>query len=402
MSGNLYLRLTEGDTVSWMVRGPEGTALAEGPLEQAAARAVGQRLIVLVPAADAVITEARLPARQTRHLRQAVPFAIEEQLSDDVERLHFALAPKRAADGSQPVAVVSRERMAQWLARLDGAGLHPAVMVPESLALPWNEEEWTLFVDQEGALLRTGPARGYGLEADGLDAMLAIALEQAAEKPKRLWLLNGGIDAAPLHAACAEVEVPVAEEAINGGRLSLLSGSHAVAPVIDLLQGDFSRREDLGKLWRPWRFAAVLFVVWAVLQTGLGAYHYVSLKRESAQLKAEIEQLYRDAFPEARNITDPRLQMEKHLADLRGGSGGGPFVSLITRAAPVLRGSAGTDIGALRFKDGVLEVEFAVANFQAVDQLKQALAGAQLQVETQNVSARDGKTQGVLRLREGK
>jgi general secretion pathway protein L len=111
--------------------------------------------------------------------------------------------------------------------------------------------------------------------------------------------------------------------------------------------------------------------------------------------------VYRRAFPEARNVANPRLQMEQHLAQLRGG-GGGSFVPLMVKAGPILRGQAGLELTALRYKDGALDVDLIVGDFQAIDRLKQVLAGQGLRVEVQNASARGGKTEGKLRLREGK
>jgi general secretion pathway protein L len=403
MSGTLFLRLSDHGA-SWIVRGPDAFRRVErGSLEQAAAHAAGQKVVVLAPAADVLLTEARLPARHTRHLRQAVPFAIEEQLSDDVERLHFALAPKRNADGAQPVAVVARARMQDWLARLNAAGIHAQSLIPETLAVPVEDGTWSLLLDEQGGLLRTGAARGHALDADTVDTLLGIAFAQAGEmKPARLQLFDCRGDAAAqrVREACAAAQVEVSDGACHDGAMALLAQTLARPAANDLLQGEFSRREHLGKLWRPWRTAAILLGIWLVLQLSLGIYHYFTLSRESAQLQAQIEAVYRRAFPEARNIANPRLQMEQHLAQLRGG-GGGAFVPLMAKAAPVFRGEGSLEITALRFKDNVLDVDLTVSDFQAIDRLKQALSAKGLRVEIQNASARGGKTEGRLRLQEG-
>src|SRR3979409_1967692 len=80
-------------------RGLEGLAPAE-------------EIIVWTPAAETLFLRARLPTRSTAKIVQALPFALEEQLIDPPERLHFAFAHE--ADGALAVAGTRRERMEGW------------------------------------------------------------------------------------------------------------------------------------------------------------------------------------------------------------------------------------------------------------------------------------------------
>ncbi|UCE32574.1 MAG: hypothetical protein JSW68_06670, partial [Burkholderiales bacterium] len=78
-------------------------------------------------------------------------------------------------------------------------------------------------------------------------------------------------------------------------------------------------------------------------------------------LRAGLEQRFRDAFPEAKAIVDPVLQMRRNLADLRARSGQlGPddFVPLLTRFGQALGPRAVDALAAVDYREGRLEVKF--------------------------------------------
>jgi general secretion pathway protein L len=91
-------------------------------------------VVVWTPAAETLLLRARLPTRSAAKIAQALPFALEDQLIDAPEKLHFAFTQE--ADGALAVAVTRRERMEGWLAALAAAGLAPARLAPATLSLP--------------------------------------------------------------------------------------------------------------------------------------------------------------------------------------------------------------------------------------------------------------------------
>jgi len=117
---------------------PPSVFVRELPLEQIVGLAAGRKLVVFVPGAEVRLTQVQVPARQPAKVLQAAPFVLEDQLAEDIETLHFALGP-RQADGVFPVAVVSHAHMEEWLAPFRAQGVMPDQLVPETLALPWDQ-----------------------------------------------------------------------------------------------------------------------------------------------------------------------------------------------------------------------------------------------------------------------
>src|SRR5579862_8754415 len=154
MADWLLLRLprTPEEPATWLVASPAGAPLAateSGPLTAAAAAAGGRRVCALVPGTDVLLAEPDLPARSGVKLQQLVPYALEEQLADNIDELHFALG-RRAADSTRtPVAVVGRMLMDQWLGELRAAGIEPECLYADSDLLPVNPGQAVALLEED-------------------------------------------------------------------------------------------------------------------------------------------------------------------------------------------------------------------------------------------------------------
>ena len=123
---SLVIRLPEAEDApaSWLVVDAAGarlSAVQTGPLTLASSLAAGKRIIVLVPGVDVLLAEPELPVRGSAKLAQVVPFALEENLAEDVDEMHFAIGRREAARTGTPVAAVSHARLRGWLERLRAA-----------------------------------------------------------------------------------------------------------------------------------------------------------------------------------------------------------------------------------------------------------------------------------------
>lgn len=397
MSGELFIRLdAAGDGARWLRLAEDGAVAASGHGPLSEIKAAGQRLVVLVPGDAVLLCRAAVPVQKSvqkrRLLAQAVPYALEDQLAADVETLHFAFG--QVSSDQVAVAVIDRALMDGWLARLRAAGLNPSALVPETLLLPWQEGAWQLACLENCCLLRTGEQAGFAMDAANATLLVQQALTEAeAARPQRL-VTHGADGLAP-----GDIEVAAEPQPLPDEILPWLASHYDERLAINLLQGSYSRRERFGQYWRPWRLAASLAALLLLVQAGVTIADHQRLSRERLALQEQVEAIYRQAFPEARKVVNPRVQMERALKELRGGGGGG-LNQLLAEAGREFRASPGLTLQRLNYREGQLEVALTVADLQRLDELKQRLSqGGKLHVEIQSATAQGTLVEARLRIK---
>ncbi len=356
-----FFRFVSADEAEWLR--PDGE-VQRGPLADLSSQSDGARQILVAPSEAVTLHRLALPSRKRSTWARAVPFALEDYLVEDIETLHFALGG--AVDGGYlPVAVVDRILLSAWLETCDQAGLTPAAVVPDSLLLPWQNDEWSVLLEARRALVRTGRWEGFATERDNLALLLAQALAEAGEtKPRclRVW----GAPATEL----AETEVELSPEDTPIEPLALFSSSYQPATVLNLLQGGYSRQAHWGRWLRPWRAAAALAGMTLLVQIAGQVYDYWRLQREVTALRTEIERTFKDALPEATRIVNPKVQMETRLRELAP-SGGSGFLELLYQGVQPLAHFPNVTLRGLGYRDGQLDLALEGGDPAVLDRLRQ-------------------------------
>lgn len=408
MPEGLLIRLSEGGDARWAVVAGDGTlvgAEGSGPLEAVRPHLNGRPVTVLVPTADVLLVEADLPVRNRQRLLQALPYALEDSLAEEVEGLHFAVG-RRASGGGVAVAAVARERLESWLAALREVGVSPERMVPDVLAVPRPAGEWHVLVESDRALVHTGPDEGFAADRGNLPLLMRASLEEAeGARPQRIVV--GGQDPSAVvevSAAVADLVDSTVPEPTPVPALATLARGLSEPGALDLLQGAYDRRASLAAQLRPWRLALALALVWLLVEVGPRAYDYHRLEAEREALTLRGKALFHDALPGAQRMVNPRVQMERVLKGLRQSStSSDSFLALLAATGQVLsRSPALARLLSLNYRGGRLDLDVDASDVQALDRLKQDLERETgLQVEIQTANTRDGRVQSRLQLRRG-
>src|SRR6202012_1935007 len=173
MADWLLLRLPRipDQPATWLVVDPRGVAAGppqSGPLSLATPRSAGRRICVLVPGTDVLVAEPGLPTKAGAEWLQRLPKALEEQLADDIDDLHFAVGRRPADSPRTPVAVVTRALMDQWLTSLKSAGLEPEFMYADSDLLPHNPGQSVALLEEDIVVVRPPTGSPVTPPADAL------------------------------------------------------------------------------------------------------------------------------------------------------------------------------------------------------------------------------------------
>ena len=371
-------------------------------LEQLLDKHAGLRTTLLVPTEDLLITSVSIPTGNKQKLRQAVPYALEEQLIDDVDDLHYAIGTADS-DGARPVAIVKRAKMAEWLQPFDNTGLRVMACLPDIFILPQKADGWTLLIENHRALLRTAKDAGYVLPLEGLGELInaELSLQDKGEDstPPIIDLIDCRSDAAQF--AIDQLDCPVERISCSEGLEPLIAPEFNKPPSLNLLQGEFSRSDELWRHLKPWRAAAVLVLVTMLLSMSGWVIEYRRLVDQDQALQANIEKIYRQTFPGARKIINPRLQMEQKLAQLNRGQGSAGFSQLMVSALPVLLKVDGIKVEVLRYKQQSLEMELTLKDLPSIDKLKELMVAAGFQFKVKNASSSAGRVTGRVAISRG-
>lgn len=317
--------------------------------------------VLIFDARDVTLIAAKVPPLSGARLQRALPNLVEDSLLQDAHACAFALGP-RLGDDRRMVAVIDRG----WLEFVVGAvgrrGVRVAAAWPAQLVLPVEPGRWAIGCVHDGLALRTGEASGFGWSASVDQASRAEALVAAAEAGMQS---EGRPNAVAVYAEQPEWKASVEEAAKRIGVPISFSGLSAPQPAsVDLLsamQRGAGRRWLASFDWRSWRLplalAAGCLAAWLI---GLNL-QWGQLARERTQLRAQMEQIFRQAFPKAQVVVDPLLQMQRQVADLRlntGQSGPDDFLPMLARFSLALGPRANDALAGLEYRGGKLRVRF--------------------------------------------
>lgn len=323
---------------------------------------------VLVPAESVLMLVADLPLATRAKRVEALPFAIEDRISEPLDTVHLALgrevAPKRYL-----VGVVRHAVMAEWVAVADAAGLGQAAIVPDALALPAPDDgAWTVDVAGQRAIVRTTDGTGFAVPV----SLLAAAWEKAGRPPVRAS--GDGLPEA-MAASASALRPPGLAETL-------------AQPALDLRQGAYARRaRPIPAFGRrlAWIVGAAVLAHSVIAVADVAMLNVIAERR-----KDEAMQLYALAAP---NQPVPDGDLITAVADRlpASGVGGGaasPFLPLVSRISAALAPvSTEIDVRRMSFQGNSLVIEVAPMVGLAA-RARTALAGAG--VAAQVAEAPDG------------
>jgi general secretion pathway protein L len=389
MAEQLIIRI--GEEYEWCSPGSSG--FSRGTIEELLdqVQRSGGEVVVLVPGEQVLLTSVTVPSRNQRQILQAVPNLVEESLAMDIDECHFALSG-RSTGGDIAVAVVAKQTMHTWRAQLSDAGISAQMMLPDTLAAPWQSGT-TITVDGERVHIRTGEFAGFTLAASQLDFAIDLLVD---------------VDEVALYASSAALEtmqMSIAQiEAIEGVTLNVhpteqpLLTEYSKAASCNLLQGEFEVEQETSRGMQVWTSAAILaactFLLHVSLLLGQGIYLEISANR----YEQEARSLYQEVFPNDRNVRDLRRRWRAHLGG--GGATEGQFISLFRETAANLPGSNLT-VNNINFNEsrGDLILQLHASRSEQLVLFSQTLNKIGLNAEIGTISQEEDSVRGSIKVK---
>ena len=383
----IRLGVDREQAASWIAVDSNGTRTSQpvtGPLASAARDVADRSVIVLVPATTVLTTAVNIPVKGGSRLRAALPFALEEQLADDIEDLHFAAGTRRDS-GQVPVAVVAHEQMSEWLEQLDAAGLSASRIVPENYGLARIPGTMSLLAAEDQIIFNDGADNEFVMQGAKPSDALAIAgaLEESENEdhaPGHLLVYCSQADEERFQHDWNALRHELASVDINllpDGVLPRLAVTVAAGNGINLLQGRYGAKTEIGALFRPWRYAAVLFLTLGVLVFGGKVADYYRLTQEEVALKAQFAQVYQSIRPnDQREVVDPVATVNSVRRGLGAPTALQVLLPSLLQLGQAVQQNQTAKIEAISYRAGVIDVRLTAPDVATLDKIQKAVSSS--------------------------
>jgi len=434
MAEILYIRLgsQDQDEISWLIfNSLEQEIIASGELANAEqlsdlTEKAQQRVVkVFVPGSDVLLKRLTMPMKSSRAMRAAVPYMLEDELAQDVDELFFAYA-NITNDNSEHncfVAITQRAQMHLWLSWLADANIHTKSMLPDVLAMPYVDEQWSaIAINPERIpsdsvinraaneqrkptqiIIRQGKWQGFALDSEAfeftLQAMVLSSQDNDVSESKNTiepvtsLTVNAysplpAFEASDTDSFESQTVISVVE---SGAELPLaLFAQHSQHSTFNLLQDEFKVKERRSPYVTSWLWAAGFAACALLFNVSYKSAKLWQLSSQEAQVEAQIITRYKKAFPKAKRVRIGTIksQLSRELSKLGGGTEQAGFLSMLSQVQPAFAKVPNLKPESLKFdgKRQELRLQAIADDYQHFEQFKNALSLVNVTVKqgTQN------------------
>lgn len=338
----------------------DGQQVSSLSLADALVRFQGKSVALIVPVEHVASCAVALPAGSAHWQRQALPYAIEPLLAEEVEGLHLALGA-RMSDDRYRVVAIRRSLLHGWLAFLRDGGLRVAAIHVDADLLPTDVP--SLCWDETRCLLAGTDELRLALPS----SQLPLALNQLNVRCRVFFQA----DAVPMLPPDSAVSLEVVDAPLHAWL------ARHRAHTLDLAQGAFAVKSRGGlRHCKPVAAALALLLLAQLAFDGLQVW---LLNQQAAGYRQVNEAIYRELFPGEQRIINLKAQFDQHL---RQGTSASRFGDLLGEIAEAMPADTAMQLERLEFDSAQAQVTLQLHGGDAVDYetLQQRLRAARVNV----------------------
>lgn len=348
--------------------------LGHGNMAELKSIARGKKTTVLIDAHYTTLASVNVPSKNRNKQIQAVPFAMEDNLAEDIDDTYFALG--KSEDHRVPVIAIKRSLLEQTLEIFKQQQIHVDTITADSVAIPGSSTQWCVLIDEDSALIKTGPSEAHCCDRENLPVILRALLDQTDKQPEAItyyYKADDQIAAKMLN----DIDIPVESQTYQNHALEIFVTNLKEVHSLNLLQGEFAAKRESNSWIKPWKSVAFISAILIVFQLSHAAIISQQLEEQNLQLTRQIEKEFKRALPEARKMTNMRNRVERRLNELKtGGSGksNNGFLQILSKVTPVLSGNKKLDINAAVYKSNYVDLDLTAKTLDDIEKVKQQLA----------------------------
>lgn len=372
--------------------------LGHGNLDELKNLARGKKVSVLIDAHYTTLASVNVPSKNRNKQMQAVPFAMEDNLAEDIDDTYFALGT--SDDNKVPVIAIKRSLLEDTLELFKQQQIHLSEITADSVALPGSENQWCVLLDEDSALIKTASTESHCCDRDNLPLILQALLQQSASKPDSISYYYKADDE-QASSMLEPIEIEIEPHTYQNHALEIFVQHLDDIHELNLLQGEFTPKRESNNWLKPWKSVAALAGLWICLYLTNAAILGSQLKEENLKLTRQIEKEFKRAIPDARKMTNMKNRVDRRLRELKTGNAGsrdGGFLQILSKVSPILAKNKKIDIKAAVYKNSFVDLDLTAKSLQDIEQVKEKLNSIPGITTVLSTTVEKDKVQGRLRL----
>lgn len=356
-----------------------------------------ERVQLVIPAAQVLITRARVPHGARRRAGSVLAFAVEEQTAGEPDANQVSWLG--SVGDEDALAVVDKGGLERWRHALGAVGIRVDEVHSETLLLPIRAGEWSVAWNGREGFVRSGEFEGAATDCGDPESpplFLRLLLEEEKTRsagPTSIALYITTPDAVPDITAWQRelgVDLRIA------GTWDWRTASPDAGVSLTQQRQRWRVFSGAAKRLRPaaWILGAALTLHALALVTD-----WTLLAGEQLALRQQMEAQFRTAFPDAVAVVDPALQMRRKLAEARHSAGlsdSSDFLPMIEQVAAATKELPAGAVRAVSYEGGRMTLELAINEEAAVPRIVARLLQSGLSVDKSSASARAASATLVL------
>jgi len=398
------LDIEDSHFVKWIKLDEEGVPItrgAEARLEQVSSVTQNANVIVLLPLEQILLTKVNTRARKQKHLQKAVPFALEDELADDIDNLHFALG-QRFGENDYPVAVIDKGTLDRIIDELSDVGIYPDLLTADLFGLPFREGTWTILVEDERALVRTEFYQGFTIDLHNIQQVLSTSLRQAEVTPGEINVYCCDEQ----QQGIKKLELPISVNNLDDCPPGLFADGLDENECINLLQTSYKNKDKKHRQFGAWKIAAMLFAAWLALSFVSVFLDHSRLNKQEKKLDQQIVQITRQTFPDMQNVSadSARTKMEarlKNFIDTTSASSNASFMELLAQSGESMKKAGQVEINTMSFRAGKLDMNVRSSDVQVLETVKQTLKSQSYTADIQSANTQGDSVEAKIIIAKG-
>ena len=406
MADRLLVKLIAGDSERLQVASIDKQGHASGAtsiiaFEELAQLGKRQDFVLVMPGENVLLREATLPQGRSVNANNVVPWILEDELVEDIDKLHFVTV-KKDRNNTAGVAISRAEVIQQLLKPFMEHNLFPRLVSPEPLLLPLEPDGWSVMEQHGQVVFRNGEYDGGMASSELFEIVAARLLEQTDHdhlKSIRVWETEGS-DRISRFFKLHGYDVSRQDVSVNGLLdIAELSKSAYKVNLLNHLQVE----GQTGGNSKNYLVAAIVILclalaVWLVEH----AIEYQKLKKKQSEIAAASEIMFRKAFPQVKRVVDPVAQATQLLKKRQGLAGVDQkgFLSLMYDFGEELKNNRKLKLTSVQYRKDQLSIRLTADSIASVEALKNNLRKKKtLQVEIVSTTTQDKTIDVRLRVR---